>query len=136
MSQTIDFSPLTQATMADTDVELKRVFKAFRSEVAVRNLNMSVKQGEFFSILGPSGCGKTTTLRLIAGFETPTSGEILVQGKNMVRVPPFRRPINTVFQSYALFDHMTVKDNIAFGLKIKQMAGAKVPKSVNGLRRL
>jgi len=91
---------------------------------------MSVKQGEFFSILGPSGCGKTTTLRLIAGFETPTSGEILVQGKNMVRVPPFRRPINTVFQSYALFDHMTVKDNIAFGLKIKQMAGAKVRERV------
>jgi spermidine/putrescine transport system ATP-binding protein len=130
MSQTIDFSPPTQATMADTDVELKRVFKAFGSEVAVRNLNMSVKQGEFFSILGPSGCGKTTTLRLIAGFETPTSGDILVQGRNMVRVPPFRRPINTVFQSYALFDHMTVKDNIAFGLKIKQMAGAKVRERV------
>jgi len=130
MSQTIDFSPAARATMVTTDVELKRVFKSFGSEVAVRNLNMSVKQGEFFSILGPSGCGKTTTLRLIAGFETPTSGEILVQGDDMVRVPPFRRPINTVFQSYALFDHMTVKDNIAFGLKIRRMAGAKVRERV------
>jgi spermidine/putrescine transport system ATP-binding protein len=136
MSQTIDFSPTAQATMVDTDVELKRVFKSFGSEVAVRNLNMAVRQGEFFSILGPSGCGKTTTLRLIAGFETPTSGEILVQGKDMVRVPPFRRPINTVFQSYALFDHMTVKDNIAFGLKIKRMAGAKVRERVGEALRL
>jgi spermidine/putrescine transport system ATP-binding protein len=136
MSQTIDFSPAARATMVTTDVELKRVFKSFGSEVAVRNLNMSVKQGEFFSILGPSGCGKTTTLRLIAGFETPTSGEILVQSNDMVRVPPFRRPINTVFQSYALFDHMTVKDNIAFGLKIKRMAGARVRERVAEALRL
>ena len=120
--------------MADTDVELKRVFKAFRSEVAVRNLNMSVKQGEFFSILGPSGCGKTTTLRLIAGFETPTSGEILVQGKNMVRVPPFRRPINTVFPELcSLRPYDRQKTILPLASKLSKWLG---PKSVNGLRRL
>jgi spermidine/putrescine transport system ATP-binding protein len=97
---------------------------------------MSIRQGEFFSILGPSGCGKTTTLRLIAGFESPTSGEIVIRGKDMVRVPPFRRPVNTVFQSYALFDHMTVKENIAFGLKIKRMGTAQVRDRVMEALRL
>ena len=126
MSQMIHSSPDTAATMVTADVELKRVFKAFGSEVAVRNLNLKVRQGEFFSILGPSGCGKTTTLRLIAGFERPTSGKILIRESDMGRVPPFRRPVNTVFQSYALFDHMTVKDNIAFGLKIRRMGAAQV----------
>ncbi len=126
MSQMIRSSPNTTATMVTADVELKRVFKSFGADIAVRNLNLAVQQGEFFSILGPSGCGKTTTLRLIAGFESPTSGEILIRDSDMVRVPPFRRPVNTVFQSYALFDHMTVKDNIAFGLKIRRMGAAQV----------
>lgn len=136
MSQTIYSSSVSTATVVSTDVELKRVFKSFGSEVAVRNLNMAVRQGEFFSILGPSGCGKTTTLRLIAGFETPTSGEIMIRGSDMGRVPPFRRPVNTVFQSYALFDHMTVKDNIAFGLKIKHMGASQVRERVMEALRL
>ena len=126
MSQMIHASPATAAAMVTADVELKRVFKSFGSEVAVRNLNMAVRPGEFFSILGPSGCGKTTTLRLIAGFERPTTGEILIRDSDMGQVPPFRRPVNTVFQSYALFDHMTVKDNIAFGLKIRRMGTAQM----------
>lgn len=89
MSQTIYSSPSATATMVNADVDLKRVFKSFGSDLAVRNLNMSVKRGEFFSILGPSGCGKTITLRLIAGFETPTSGEILIRGKIWCRCRPF-----------------------------------------------
>jgi spermidine/putrescine transport system ATP-binding protein len=136
MSQTIHSSPIAAATMVNADVELKRVFKAFGTDVAVRNLNMSVQQGEFFSILGPSGCGKTTILRLIAGFETPTAGNILIGGENMVRIPPFRRPVNTVFQSYALFDHMTVRDNIAFGLKIRRMGPSQLRDRVTEALRL
>ena len=136
MSQTIYSSPSATATMVNADVDLKRVFKSFGSDLAVRNLNMSVKRGEFFSILGPSGCGKTTTLRLIAGFEPPTSGKILIRGENMVRVPPFRRPVNTVFQSYALFGHMTVKYNIAFGLKIKRTGSSELRNQVMDALRL
>jgi spermidine/putrescine transport system ATP-binding protein len=107
-------------------VELKQVVKFFNQDPAISNLNLQVRQGEFFSILGPSGCGKTTTLRLIGGFEPPTSGQILIQGINMESRPAYRRPVNTVFQSYALFDHMTVGDNIAFGLKIKRMSHGQI----------
>ncbi len=112
--------PLTEIDTKN-DVELKSVVKRFESETAVDGIDLTVRKGEFFSILGPSGCGKTTTLRLIAGFDSPTSGEIYIRGKNMAGVPPYRRPINTVFQSYALFSHMTVWDNIAFGLRLKRL---------------
>jgi spermidine/putrescine transport system ATP-binding protein len=88
---------------------------------AVNNLNLEIRQGEFFTLLGPSGCGKTTTLRLIAGFEIPTKGEIFLQGKPVAKVPPYRRPVNTVFQSYALFPHLTVADNVAYGLVVKRV---------------
>jgi spermidine/putrescine transport system ATP-binding protein len=104
------------------DVELRNVVKLFEGEPAVRGIDLGIKRGEFFSILGPSGCGKTTTLRMIAGFEDPTSGELLLQGKSMAGVPPHKRPVNTVFQSYALFNHMSVWDNIAFGLRIRNCA--------------
>ncbi len=130
MSQTVYSMPRAIATEVQADVELKHVVKLFNDEPAVRELDLRVNQGEFFSILGPSGCGKTTTLRLIAGFETPTSGEVLIQGVNMNRTPAHRRPVNTVFQSYALFDHMSVKDNIAFGLKIKRMPAAQLRERV------
>ena len=136
MSQMIHASPTTAAAMVTADVEFKRVFKSFGSEVAVRNLDMAVKQGEFFSILGPSGCGKTTTLRLVAGFERPSSGEIFIRANPMGGVPSFRRPVNTVFQSYALFDHMTVKDNIAFGLKIRRMGKVQMRDRVMEALRL
>jgi spermidine/putrescine transport system ATP-binding protein len=136
MAQTVH-SP-TQAVLTDPqpDVELRQVWKSFGPDVAVRNLDLTVRQGEFFSILGPSGCGKTTTLRLIAGFEIPTSGEVLIQDVNVSAVPAHRRPVNTVFQSYALFDHMTVRDNIAFGLKIRRLGSAQVRDRVAEALRL
>ncbi|MBD2436669.1 ABC transporter ATP-binding protein [Nostoc sp. FACHB-110] len=102
------------------DVELRHVFKFFKQEPAVHGIDLDVRRGEFFSILGPSGCGKTTTLRLIAGFETADAGKVLIQGQSMTNVPPYRRPVNTVFQSYALFNHLNVWDNIAFGLRLQK----------------
>jgi spermidine/putrescine transport system ATP-binding protein len=105
--------------MADTiAVELRRVVKRFEDVVAVDNLSLTIREGEFFSLLGPSGCGKTTTLRMIAGFEHPTSGEIYIGGEPQSYLPAYRRPVNTVFQSYALFPHMTVYQNVAFGLEM------------------
>ena len=101
-------------------VELRDVVKAFGSVVAVDNLSLSIPDGEFFSLLGPSGCGKTTTLRMIAGFEMPTSGEIDIAGEAQGYRPAHRRPVNTVFQHYALFPHMTIWENVAFGLRMKK----------------
>ena len=104
-------------------IELKHVTKSFGDGfTAVQDFNLEVKKGEFVTFLGPSGCGKTTTLRMIAGFELPTSGEILLDGKSITNLPPYERPINTVFQRYALFPHMNIYENIAFGLKQKKMA--------------
>ncbi|NES84318.1 MAG: ABC transporter ATP-binding protein [Moorea sp. SIO2B7] len=108
------------------DVELRQVFKVFDGEMAVSGINLGIRQGEFFSILGPSGCGKTTTLRLIAGFETPSAGKVLIQNQQINDVPPYRRPVNTVFQSYALFNHLSVAENIAFGLRIKKLPKSEV----------
>lgn len=93
---------------------------------AVHNLNLAIAEGEFFSLLGPSGCGKTTTLRMIAGFEQPTSGELWVYGEPMLNRPPFQRPINTVFQHYALFPHLTVLENVAFGLEMENLPRSQV----------
>lgn len=105
-------------------IELINVRKVFDDEtVAVENFNLQVKKGEFVTFLGPSGCGKTTTLRMIAGFELPTSGQILLNGEDISRLPPNKRPVNTVFQKYALFPHLNVYENIAFGLKLKKVDG-------------
>jgi spermidine/putrescine transport system ATP-binding protein len=101
------------------DVELQRVFKMFGSNTVVQGVDLQVQRGELFSILGPSGCGKTTLLRLVAGFEQPSAGEVLIQGNPMTYIPAYQRPVNTVFQSYALFGHMTIFDNVAFGLSVK-----------------
>lgn len=109
--------------LAEVAVQLTNVVKRFGDLTAVDDVDLTVKDGEFFSLLGPSGCGKTTTLRLIAGFEYPTEGSIAIHGKEMRLDPPDRRPVNTVFQSYALFPHMTVAENVGFGLLMK-----KVPK--------
>ncbi|MGH2979395.1 MAG: ABC transporter ATP-binding protein [Solirubrobacterales bacterium] len=100
-------------------VELERVTKRFGDFPAVRAIDLTVRAGEFFTLLGPSGCGKTTTLRMVAGFEEPTEGRILIDGVDVEGVPPFKRPTNTVFQSYALFPHLSVEDNVAFGLRRK-----------------
>lgn len=99
-------------------LELTNIYKSFGASVAVENFNLSVKQGEFVSFLGPSGCGKTTTLRMIAGFELPTSGAIAINGRDLTFVPPNKRNVGMVFQSYALFPNMTVAQNVGYGLKI------------------
>ena len=130
MSQTAVKDQNASETDTKVDVELRKVFKVFGNETAVRGIDLDIRQGEFFSILGPSGCGKTTTLRLIAGFEEPTGGEILIRGESMTHVPSYKRPVNTVFQSYALFNHMTVWDNVAFGLRIKRHRASEIHQRV------
>ncbi|WAL62140.1 ABC transporter ATP-binding protein [Thermocoleostomius sinensis] len=130
MSQTVLQDRGFAETNTRLDVELRKVFKVFNGDTAVRGIDLDIHQGEFFSILGPSGCGKTTTLRLIAGFEEPTGGEVLIRGKSMMHVPPYRRPVNTVFQSYALFNHLTVWENVAFGLRLKKCSKAEVQERV------
>ncbi len=128
MAQTI--SPSTVDATEVLDVELQNIVKTFGEETAVQGLNLQIRQGEFFGILGPSGCGKTTTLRMIAGFDAPTSGQLTIQGKSMHGVPAHRRSVNTVFQSYALFNHMSVWDNVAFGLKVKKFPKADLRQRV------
>mgnify|MGYP000471023296 CR=1 FL=1 len=112
------------ARVSDTVIQLEDVTKSFGGFYAVTHANFGIEQGEFFAMLGPSGCGKTTTLKMIAGFEQPTSGRVLLNGVNVSHVPPYKRDVNTVFQQYALFPHMTVVDNIRFGPRSK-----KTPKS-------
>jgi spermidine/putrescine transport system ATP-binding protein len=111
-------------------VELDSVTKRFREVVAVDELSLSLAQGEFFTLLGPSGCGKTTTLRMVAGFEEPTEGRVLIDGEDVVALPAHRRPTNTVFQSYALFPHLSVGDNVAFGLKRKKVSRDEIDRRV------
>lgn len=124
--------PMVSASMVNgvNDVELRAVSKVYGGDTAIQSVDLMIRQGEFFSILGPSGCGKTTTLRLIAGFEQPSSGTILIQGKDMGQVAAHRRSVNTVFQSYALFDHMSVWDNIAFGLRIRRLGRSQLRQRV------
>jgi spermidine/putrescine transport system ATP-binding protein len=102
-------------------IALEDVRKSFGSHAAVDGVSLEIAEGEFFSMLGPSGCGKTTTLRMIAGFETPDAGRVLLQGADVTTTPANRRPVNMVFQQYALFPHMTIYDNVAFGLKVKRV---------------
>src|SRR5215207_7289670 len=108
-------------TISTPAVRLEAVSKHFGDVVAVDGLDLDVRDGEFFSMLGPSGSGKTTTLRMIAGFELPTSGRVLLHGQDVTRVPPFERDVNTVFQDYALFPHMTVGDNVGYGLMVRKV---------------
>jgi putrescine transport system ATP-binding protein len=110
------FAPWTDPTLRPL-LRIEALSKRFGSFVAVDQLSLDIYEGEFFALLGPSGCGKTTLLRLIAGFERPNAGRIVLDGVDLVGVPPYRRPVNMMFQSYALFPHLTVEDNVAFGLK-------------------
>src|SRR3954463_4538281 len=104
------------------EIQLEELTKSFGEHVAVAGIDVEMPAGEFFTLLGPSGCGKTTTLRMIAGFERPTSGRILLDGNDVARVPPHQRNVNTVFQSYALFPHLDVAKNVAFGLKYHKVS--------------
>jgi len=113
------------------EIRLEELVKAFGPDVvAVDGIDLNMPPGEFFTMVGPSGCGKTTTLRMIAGFERPTSGRILLDGEDVAQTPPHRRNVNTVFQSYALFPHLNVADNVAFGLKYKKVTKAERAKAV------
>ena len=125
--------------MENTDniIELKSISRTFADGFkAVEDFNLEVKRGEFVTFLGPSGCGKTTTLRMIAGFDLPTEGQILLDGKEISKLPPNERPINTVFQRYALFPHMNIFDNIAFGLKLKKLPKEEIKKKVKKVLEL
>ena len=117
--------------MAGGEVKLISLVKKFGEFTAVDGIDLEMPGGEFFSMLGPSGCGKTTTLRMIAGFEYPTAGEILLNGQPMAYTPPHHRSVNTVFQSYALFPHMTVWDNVAFGLRRQKTPKDDIRKRVD-----
>ncbi|MBN3893153.1 MAG: ABC transporter ATP-binding protein [Nostoc sp. JL31] len=136
MAQTVMHNQRGITSFQPLDVELRNVFKFFNQEPAVNGIDLDVRQGEFFSILGPSGCGKTTTLRLIAGFEIADAGKVFIQGQSMTNVPPYRRPVNTVFQSYALFNHLNVWNNIAFGLRLKKIPKSKIEARVQEALKL
>lgn len=111
-------------------LELRGVSHRYGNVLAVDQVSLTVASGEFFTLLGPSGCGKTTLLRLIAGFEQPSEGRILLDGKDLAGVPPERRPVHTVFQSYALFPHLTVAENIAFPLRMARLPAARIKERV------
>lgn len=112
-------------------IELVQIQKEFQGQAVVHPLSLSIEEGEFLTLLGPSGCGKTTILRMIAGFEQPSEGEVWLAGQNVTDTPPNKRDLNLVFQHYALFPHMTVEDNIAFGLKMKKMSKAEINERVS-----
>ena len=111
-------------------VEIEGVNKIYGTNHVVKDLNLTVEEGEFLTLLGPSGCGKTTTLRMIAGFEEPSTGTIKVEGESIEEKEPFERNVNTVFQTYALFPHKTIFDNIAYGLKMKKVPKAEIKERV------
>ena len=106
----------------DNVIVLDGVRKEFGTFVAVEQADFAIRRGEFFSLLGPSGCGKTTLLKMIAGFEQPTQGRVMLEGDDVSKVPPYRRNVNTVFQQYALFPHMSIVENVSFGLRSKKVA--------------
>src|SRR4051812_42183382 len=118
------------ASSAEADIHLERVTKRFGDAVAVDDLTLSIERGAFYALLGPSGCGKTTTLRMIGGFEDPTEGRVYLGGEEVTQLPPYKRDVNTVFQSYALFPHLNVEKNVGFGLERKKVSRSDVKKRV------
>lgn len=131
---------LSQAQVQSSDenpaVELKNIHKSFGNFVAVSGIDLEIRRGEFFSLLGPSGCGKTTLLRIIAGLDFPSSGEIMIAGKDVAAIPACDRPVNTVFQSYAIFPHMSIRENVSFGLRMKKVHSAEIAKRVDKIMEI
>ena len=130
-ASTVEDRPGDAGGSARPSVELRAVTKRFDDLVAVDSIDLSLRQGEFFTLLGPSGCGKTTTLRMIAGFEEPSEGGVLIDGADVAALPAHRRPTNTVFQTYALFPHLNVRENVAFGLRRKKVPKAEISRRVD-----
>ena len=122
--------------MQDTLLSLQHITKNFGEGDVLRDISLDVARGEFVTLLGASGCGKTTTLRIISGLETPDEGTVLLDGKDVTALPPERRPVNTVFQSYALFPHMNVEKNVAYGLRVRGMDKASIAKRVREMLEL
>lgn len=122
--------------LVDNIIEIKNISKTFEENRVLDNISLDIKKNEFVTLLGPSGCGKTTTLKILAGFETCDEGEIIFENKKINDIPPYERPLNTVFQKYALFPHMNIYENIAFGLKIKKLPKAEIDKKVREVLKL
>ncbi|MEG0398413.1 MAG: ATP-binding cassette domain-containing protein, partial [Cetobacterium sp.] len=122
--------------MGENIIELKGLSKEYDNHNALKSIDLYVRRNEFITLLGPSGCGKTTTLRLIGGFELPTSGQILFEGKDIASLPPHKRNVNTVFQKYALFPHLNIYENIAFGLRLKNMDPDVIDNKVKNMLHL
>ena len=120
----------TESAISDEAIRIDGVTKRFGEHVAVDDVSLSIPRGEFFSLLGPSGCGKTTTLRMLAGFEVPTEGRIWLEGEPVENMPPYERDVNMVFQSYALFDHLDIADNVAFGLRRRKVPKEEIKRRV------
>ena len=118
------------ARKSETIIKIENLSKAFGDKVVLDNINLDIKRGEFVTLLGPSGCGKTTLLRMLAGFMQPDSGSIAMEDQDILSMPPHQRPLNTVFQRYALFPHLNVYENIAFGLKLKKVESKEIDKRV------
>ena len=122
--------------MEEQIINLVGISKSYEGSEALKSMNLYIRKNEFLTLLGPSGCGKTTTLRIIGGFETPNTGKVLFEGKDITDTPPYKRRVNTVFQKYALFPHMNVEENIAFGLKIKGIAETEIKSKVKRVLEL
>lgn len=117
-------------------IDLKNICKAFDGEQILDDINFYIRDGEFITLLGPSGCGKTTTLRIIAGFLEPDSGKVIFEDKCINGVPPHKRQVNTIFQRYALFPHLNVYENVAFGLRVKKLSEKKIKEKVEAMLSL
>ena len=129
-------SPPANPEVASQFLQIRNIVKEFNGHRAVDDVSVDIAKGEIFALLGPSGCGKTTLLRMLAGFETPTSGAITLAGRDLAGLPPYERPLNMMFQSYALFPHLTVWDNIAFGLRRTDMPRAQIVERVEAMLKL
>lgn len=132
----IYWEPKEVIFMMETLIQLNDISKSFEDNLVLDKLNLSIKKNEFLTLLGPSGCGKTTTLRIIGGFEIPDSGTVIFDGVNITKIPPYKRNVNTIFQKYALFQHLTVQDNIAFGLRIKKISESIIREKITSTLKL